>query len=354
MGGAEVRKKIVEYANKAVSDCAAGKAFYDQHKRYKHDENAIDGVNWYDCSSLVEAAYQYAGVTGISGTTATEYPQCLDVNGGLLIPVSQMDKALAGDMIWFYKGTIPDDQAGMQNVDYGNSDMLYHVGIYIGNGQFSHAHGMSSTPNILTSNVEGYQNVLGFGRPKDLIDLDKVSGNNIKLDDPQLQKLADAFDAFMKNLDPNGQSPLQGQGATFCAAAKQYGVSPFFIMSIPGQESTWGTNGNLWKQNNVAGLTGKTSTGKGGPGSDGRFDAFDQIADCIYEIAARLASYGTNDVDEHTDYKDTHSVLQMQYHYCPPDAAENHGSTEWSQNIYGFAKKFSELSGVPLDIRYDI
>ena len=175
LGGAEVRKKIVDYAKKAVDLCAEGKAAYSQEQRYAHDDNAAGGMNYWDCSSLVQGAYESAGITGVSGNTATEYPVCLDSSGGLLIPISQSDKAIAGDIIWFYSGNIPDDQAGLQNVDYQNTGALHHVGIYIGDGKYAHASGRNSTPNIKISEVSGNPESLAFGRPKDLIDLDKIA-----------------------------------------------------------------------------------------------------------------------------------------------------------------------------------
>lgn len=173
MGASQVRQKIVDYAKKAVDLCAEGKAFYDQGQRMLHDDKAVNGISYWDCSSLVEAAYQSAGVTGVTGTTATEYPACLDTAGGLLIPVAEIDKALPGDMIWCYSLSKPTTQDELQSINYNDGNALYHVGIYIGDGKYAHASGHNSTPNIKISDVSGNTQLIAFGRPKDLIELDR-------------------------------------------------------------------------------------------------------------------------------------------------------------------------------------
>lgn len=173
-GATEVRKKIVEYAQKVYDLCQEGKAAYSQDNRYDHDEKAINGMNYYDCSSLVEAAYKSAGVTGVSGTTYTEYPPCTDAQGGILIPIGEINSALPGDMIFFSNGDKPTTKEELQNI---STNPIYHIGIYAGDGKYIHASGKNSTPNIKISNVEGAQNLLAFGRPKDLVTLDSQASS---------------------------------------------------------------------------------------------------------------------------------------------------------------------------------
>lgn len=173
MGSSVVRNKIVEYAKNAVTLCAEGKARYSQDQRMAHDDKAVNGISYWDCSSLVQAAYEAGGITGVTGNTCSEYPACLDVNGGLLIPIAEVDKALPGDIVWFYSGNKPTDQAGLQNIDYGNGSLLHHVAIYIGDGKIAHASGQNSTPNIKISDI--YNEAIAFGRPKDLIELDRAA-----------------------------------------------------------------------------------------------------------------------------------------------------------------------------------
>jgi hypothetical protein len=173
MGSTVVRNKIVEYAKNAVTLCAEGKAKYSQGQRMLHDDKAVNGISYWDCSSLVQAAYEAGGITGVTGNTCSEYPSCLDTNGGLLIPIAEVDKAIPGDIVWFYSGNKPTDQAGLQTIDYSNASLLHHVAIYIGDGKIAHASGENSTPNIKISDL--YSEAIAFGRPKDLIELDRAA-----------------------------------------------------------------------------------------------------------------------------------------------------------------------------------
>lgn len=226
MGANEVRNKIVEYAKKAVDLCASGKARYSQELRQNHDDKAVNGINYWDCSSLVEAAYRAGGVTGVSGNTASEYPACLDVNGGLLIPISQMNKAIAGDIIWFYNGAIPSTQADLQNISYKDTGMLYHVGIYIGDGKYAHASGSKSVPNIKISNVKDNSKSLAFGRPKDLIELDKQSSMGVGGSGAWSKDEQGITDEYWGNA-----SVVDGQVGLFISNMTKYGYKDALIKS---------------------------------------------------------------------------------------------------------------------------
>jgi hypothetical protein len=227
-GATEVRKKIVDYAQKVYDLCQEGKAFYSQDYRYSHEDKAINGVSYYDCSSLVEAAYKSAGVTGISGTTYTEYPPCTDSQGGILIPIGEMESALPGDIIFFTNGNIPTTREELQNV---NTSGIYHVGIYAGDGKYIHASGQSSTPNIKISNVSDNSKSLAFGRPQDLVTLDSQStSSNGKYSDSYVEILkqlegfvsswdnSSSYGAIGYGTDASGEvgKRLREQGVTSC------------------------------------------------------------------------------------------------------------------------------------------
>lgn len=248
MGSSDVRNKIVEYAMKAVDLCAEGKAKYSQNQRANHDDKAINGISYWDCSSLVQAAYEFAGITGVAGNTCSEYPACLDVKGGLLIPIAEIDKAMPGDIVWFYSGKKPTDQAGLQNIDYNNGNLLHHVGIYIGNGQLAHASGVNSNPNIKISNI--YSEAIAFGRPKDLIELDRAasqgaSGSGVWSKDAQgisdeLWKASSVADeqvpVFISNMNKYGYKN------DIINISKEFNFDPYVIAAMITIETTGNPN----------------------------------------------------------------------------------------------------------------
>ena len=234
-GASEVRKKIVDYAKNVYDLCQQGKAAYSQEQRYSHDDKAINGMNYYDCSSLVEAAYQSAGVTGITGTTYTEYPPCTDSQGGILVPIPNIDEAIAGDIIFFTHDSIPTTKEELQNVNVNN---IYHVGIYAGNGQYIHASGSSSNPNIKISNVSDNSHSLAFGRPQDLVTLDSQSNSgNGKYSEAYVKVLEDlegyveswdnssSYGAIGYGTDASGEvgKRLKEQGITSCTPEQAEG-----------------------------------------------------------------------------------------------------------------------------------
>lgn len=244
MGASAVRNKIVEYAKKAVELCAADKAFYDQGKRDQHDDKAVNGISYWDCSSLVESAYKYAGITGIAGNTASEYPACLDSNGGILIPIAEQEKALPGDIVWVYKGNKPTTQEELQKINYQNTSALHHVAIYIGDGKIAHASGKSSTPNIKISSL--YGECIAFGRPKDLIELDKqssIGACGVEVWDRNKQGISDELWNASNVADSNTQGMIEhmtkyGYKDILKQVATEKGLDPYFIASIIAIETS--------------------------------------------------------------------------------------------------------------------
>lgn len=257
MGASAVRSKIVDYAKHAVDLCAEGKALYSQDLNLRCGGTS-NGITYWDCSGLVQCAYQNAGVTGIAGNTASEYPACLDSQGGLLIPIAEIDKAIPGDIIWFYKGTIPTDQAGLQNIDYQNTSTLHHVGIYIGNGQYAHASGSSSNPNIKISNVADNSHALAFGRPKDLIELDKQSASSGSAPEQwsrEAHNISDELWNAAAVADSNCEGFISnmakfGYKETIKNVSAEYGYDPYMIAAMIAIE----TSGNPNEGGKYAGL----------------------------------------------------------------------------------------------------
>lgn len=170
--GSVIRQKIVEYAENAVKLCEDGKALYSQDYRYRHLEDAMDGISYWDCSSLVEKAYAAAGITGIGYNTTTEYPPCLPTAGGIVVNVDNIDKALPGDMVWFTtQSPKPSTDEELLNA---NVYEMYHVGIYVGNGEYIHAATDENPPTrqINKSQVKYGNHIFAFGRPRALVEAD--------------------------------------------------------------------------------------------------------------------------------------------------------------------------------------
>lgn len=246
MGATEVRQKIVDYAMKAVQMCNDGIAFYSQANRYNHMDNAIGGKHYWDCSSLVQRAYEAAGISGIGTYTANQYPHCLDSAGGLLIPIKEVDKALPGDMVWFKDPPQPTTQAGLQTVNYGDTMHVHHIGIYIGNNQYAHASNPDTFPNIKVSTLGYYDHEMCFGRVKALIDLDKqasMGATGSGAWSKEAQKITDELWNASKVADSNVSGMLDnmqryGYKDVLKEAAKAKGFDPYFIGAICAIEST--------------------------------------------------------------------------------------------------------------------
>lgn len=246
MGATEVRKKIVDYALNAVKLSEEGNAFYSQPNRYKHMENAIDGKHYWDCSSLVEKAYAAAGITGIGTYTGNQYPHCLDSSGGLLIPIKEVDKALPGDMVWFMEPPIPTTREALQNVNYGNTSLVHHIGIYVGDNKYAHASSPSSKPNIKVSTLGYYSHEMCFGRVKALIDLDKqssIGATGAAAWNKDSHKITEDLWNASKVADSNANGMIDnmnkyGYKDVLIKQAKAHKYDPYFVAAIIAIETT--------------------------------------------------------------------------------------------------------------------
>lgn len=170
----EARKVIVDYAQNALKLCLEGKAGYSNSKRYNNGESAENGFHYWDCSSLVQKAYEAAGISGIGTYTVNMYPHMLEASGGELIPIDQIDNAKPGDMIWFTAQRPKPSTGSWNNAKHGD-DGIGHVAIYIGDGKYIHAthDTMPKLKQILLSPLGQDPGEFAFGRPKALIEMDK-------------------------------------------------------------------------------------------------------------------------------------------------------------------------------------
>lgn len=171
--GSFIRKKIVEYAENALKLCQEGKAGYSQEYRYRHLENSMNGISYWDCSSLAEKAYAAAGITGIGTVTYSQYPFCLPNAGGIIMNIDEEEKALPGDLVWFTdQSPKPSTQ---EELTVANTGQIGHVGIYIGNGEYIHA-STDEAPlveQIKKSPTKNWDSrIFAFGRPKALVEAD--------------------------------------------------------------------------------------------------------------------------------------------------------------------------------------
>lgn len=242
IGSTEVRNKIVEYAKQAVQLCAEGKARYSQDYRYNHLEKAIGGISFWDCSSLVEKAYESAGITGIGTNTYTQYPYCLDSAGGIVIPIKEVEKALPGDMIFFKAPGIPKTKEELQGV---NVSGIHHVAIYIGDNQYAHASSAQSNPNIKISTLGYYDHEMCFGRPKKLIELDEkasqgVTGSNYW--NREAHGIDDALWNECKVADGNAQQAIDNMNKykykdVLINVAKKHNYDPYMVLALMAIES---------------------------------------------------------------------------------------------------------------------
>lgn len=259
-GGAEIRKKIVEYAENGFKLCKDGKGRYTMNTnsangptRYSHNDNAVNGIHYWDCSSFTEAAYKSAGITSIAGNTSSEYPLCLPSTGGIIIPNIEEDKALPGDLVWFTsQEPKPSTQDELVKASLGQ---IGHVGIYIGNGEYIHASTDDApiTEQIKKSPTKNWdKRIFAFGRPKELVEADKNAISTTAADsfDPDIQKLPNDL---RDNIKSRAQSWANGVitnnqkwnyahiFASVCAEkSKQYGIEidPYMMMALSGVEAS--------------------------------------------------------------------------------------------------------------------
>lgn len=245
-GASEIRNKIVQYAQDAVSLCKDGKAGYSQGKRQNHLSKAINGISYWDCSSLAEGAYRAGGINTIAGNTKTEFPKCLPSAGGKLMPVDKISEALPGDLIWCTKQSpIPSGDS----VNKAVLSQIYHVGIYAGDGEYLHA----STDNaplkeqIKRSKVSGNSKIFAFGRPKELIEADQKAAAIISLGNGFYNYEAHGFSA---DITSNANKYCEGQAKatmesmtkykyaeTLVSVCNSLELDPYLVLGIIATES---------------------------------------------------------------------------------------------------------------------
>lgn len=242
MGAAEARQKIVDYALQAVELCAQGKAKYSQEKRYNHLDKAIGGISYWDCSSLTQRAYEAAGITGIGTNTSSQYPYCTDKQGGLLIPLSDINQALPGDLVWFAPQKFPTTREGLQIKPAG----IHHVAIYIGNNQYAHASSAKSNPNIKISTFGKYNHEMCFGRPRKLIELDEkasIGATGHEYWDKAKQGISDeVWNTVENKMKGRAEKTVENMKKynyrdALIQASKEHGFDPYLVLSIAAVES---------------------------------------------------------------------------------------------------------------------
>lgn len=243
----QTREKIMQYVKDAIQLCSEGKAKYSQEYRYNHHDKAINGIHYWDCSSLVQRAYESVGISGIGTNTKTIFPYCLDKAGGMLIPLANESEALPGDIIWFTNEN-PKPNGSREELQKTNISLIPHVGIYMGDGKYGHssyAHS-DSTKDIVIAEISSNKKAFCFARPKALIEMDSqfgqgLSGNShwsrefhgitdewwdkAKVVDGQVQ-------SFVKNMEKWGYKDAMIQ------ISQQKGVDPYLTAAIITVEST--------------------------------------------------------------------------------------------------------------------
>ena len=245
MGATDVRNKIVEYAKNAVKLCSEGKAAYSQSYRYNHMDKAINGFHYWDCSSLVQGAYEAGGISGIGTYTANMYPYCMSSQGGILFGLDKESEALPGDMVWFKEPPVPTDN--FEAVNYGDTNDVHHIALYIGNGEYAHASydHADSRQDIVISKLHSWNHVMCFGRPKVLIDLDQQAsmgsagvGHWDKAKHGITEEWwegASVADGNAENLIANMQK--YGYKDALKRAANEKGIDPYLVAALASVES---------------------------------------------------------------------------------------------------------------------
>ena len=246
LGASDARKKIVDYALAAVKLCAEGKAKYSQGSRYSHGDKAVDGISYWDCSSLVQRAYEAAGIAGIGTTTHNQYPNCLTSAGGSLFPIADVKDALPGDMVWFKEPPVPTDVAGLQTVPYTDGNIVHHIAIYIGDNKYAHAAYEGANPDIKVSTVGCYNHEMGFGRVKALIELDKQASQGAGGEgywNRAVHQIPDAMWSLADSAEGNAEAAVANLEKykykdVLIEVAKAKGYDPYLVMAIAATESS--------------------------------------------------------------------------------------------------------------------
>lgn len=227
MGATEIRNKIIEYAENALKLCQEGKAGYSQNSRYAHLDDAIDGISYWDCSSLVQGAYEAAGITGIGTYTGNQYPFNLPNTGGIIFSIDDEDKAIPGDMVWFTTQS-PKPKTDTE-LAAANVGLIGHVGIYIGNGEYIHASTdeVPLTEQIKKSPTKNWDSrIFAIGRPKALVEADEKAAALGALGEGFFNYESHQFNSTITDL---ATKHLAGQVDSTMQSVKKYGYGPALI-----------------------------------------------------------------------------------------------------------------------------
>ena len=148
-GGSAIRDKIVAEARKLVDDPNVGY------------EWAGEGPTKYDCSGFTKHCYDVGAGIALSHNTDAQLAECK--NGGMILSISEIDKALPGDLIF-----------------YGTMSSTSHVAIYAGNGKVYSA-STASRPlpeQVLEQEWNASGKACAIGRHPSLVAADKSASSS--------------------------------------------------------------------------------------------------------------------------------------------------------------------------------
>lgn len=265
MGAAEVRKKIVEYMEKVKKKSEQGKVYYSQGSRLQYgNPDKLDKIDYYDCSSLVGAAYMYAGIACLNkGWTEIQYPKYTKKQGGMLIPIKDVKKALPGDVIIFARtgDKVPTTQEGLENYPPKNTE---HTAIYVGDGKYLDIGRQHPNPkdNVKYKPVQGFdKRIMAFCRPKELIKLDNeaassgTAGSAPEQWTREYHQIPDKlWNRCMKHYNMVGRAKetmnrmkKYGYKDIILKYSKEKGLDPYMVLGVIATESTGNPQDGLGK-----------------------------------------------------------------------------------------------------------
>lgn len=241
MGAAEVRNKIVSYAMAAVELCKNKKAWYSQPQRNSHGPGYENGMQYWDCSSLVRDAYKEAGLGIIGQLTYDQFDNCKNSAGGMLFPITEQANALPGDIV-FFNDAYPEDLSTEKLQSVPNNGVR-HVAIYTGDGMIAHA--CSPKWGIVHTTINWDKGSFCFGRPKVLIELDKSAGSGdiSTAWSREAQGISDELWNAAKVADSNVQGFISnmkkyGYRDALVKISQEKKFDPYFIASIISIETS--------------------------------------------------------------------------------------------------------------------
>lgn len=198
--GNECRNKIVEKAREIVQLHKDGKATYSNTYRTIDDTKRVtiqagdktsykgsQGMIGYDCSSFASCCYKNAGLNSLygKGCAAGTIMDEIVNNGGEMWMADEegIKKAMPGDCIvccgTSYESRVKPSKS---DVEGRRKLIIYHIMVYLGNGEIAHASSPKPVPNsIRIDTYDKSHYAYGYSvfiRPKDLIEMDKVSGGS--------------------------------------------------------------------------------------------------------------------------------------------------------------------------------